>query len=63
MANQIKHENIIQLIESFVEEISDEISCFTIITTEVNESLAKYIQHSKSKLVELVSSEIEIFFF
>eukprot|EP01080_Neovahlkampfia_damariscottae_P006543 gene6543-10549_t len=62
LGNQIKHENIIQLIESFNEEQSDGKYCLTIITTEVSDTLEKYIQNSSSKLVELevVSYMIQI---
>jgi hypothetical protein len=54
LEEQIPHDNIIKLVDSFNEEIDSEMDCLTLITTEVNQNLEEYVRES-SKLVELVS--------
>jgi hypothetical protein len=53
--NQIPHENIIQLVELFTENLSYNINSLVIVTTEVKENLDYYINSlKKERLVELV---------
>jgi hypothetical protein len=54
--DQIPHENIIQLVQLFTENLSYNINSLVIITTEVKESLDYYITSlKKERLVELVN--------
>jgi hypothetical protein len=54
LEEQVPHDNIIKLVDSFNEEIDSEMDCLTLVTTEVNQNLEEYVRES-SKLVELVS--------
>jgi hypothetical protein len=54
--DQIKHENIIQLIDLFCEDLdSYNQSCLTIITTMVAESLSDNIKEIKENFKEYVN--------
>ena len=52
--NQINHDNIIQLIDLFHEDLeSFNKSCLTLVTTDLNESLDKYLNHINEPFFKL----------
>jgi serine/threonine protein kinase len=51
----VNHENIVQLVELFYEEVDSFKSCLTLITTDINESLDVYLENAKDPFSKLVN--------